>query len=240
MTIEKKSILTPDGSKIFYEVSGSGFPLFLLHGNGGSSDYFKHQVPVFSQYFKVYTIDFRGHGKSTNTQKFFSFDLLSDDIYLITVKEKIHFLNILGFSDGANAAMFFASKYPNKVNKLILNAGNTSSEGLSFLIQLGIHAEYSFYSFLGLFSQKWKQYKERTKLMLKDTGITTEDLQHISAKTLVIVGKQDIIKLSHSLYIAEEIPDSSFVLVSGQGHLFAKKNPLLFNQSILTFLLENR
>lgn len=240
MTIEKKFILATGGSKIFYEISGAGFPLFLLHGNGGSGSYFNYQVPVLSQYFKVYTIDLRGHGKSTNAQKTFTFDMLADDIYLITVKEKIHFLNILGFSDGANTAMSFASRYPEKVKKLILNAGNTIWNGLPWYTQLGIYAEFSFYFILSFFIPKYEQYKERTKLMMKNTGISTEDLRHISAKTLVIVGKHDIIKLSHSLYISDKIPNSSFVLVPGQGHHFAQKNPKLFNQHILTFLLEDQ
>ena len=32
------------GSILYYEESGSGFPLILLHGNGESCEYFVHQV----------------------------------------------------------------------------------------------------------------------------------------------------------------------------------------------------
>lgn len=34
---EKKYAKMPDGSEIYYEKSGQGFPLFLLHGNDGGN-----------------------------------------------------------------------------------------------------------------------------------------------------------------------------------------------------------
>ena len=40
---------------------------------------------------------------------------------------KISSAVILGFSDGANIAMKFAIKYPNKVKALILNGGNSGT-----------------------------------------------------------------------------------------------------------------
>ena len=47
-----------------YLEKGSGQPLILLHGNGGSSKYFKKQIDYFSGDYRVIAIDTRGHGKS--------------------------------------------------------------------------------------------------------------------------------------------------------------------------------
>ncbi|MGC6767669.1 alpha/beta fold hydrolase [Enterococcus sp. LJL51] len=237
---KKNTVTTADGSQIFYETTGTGTPLFLLHGNGGSSDYFSYQVPVLSRYFKVYTIDLRGHGRSTNTQDKLSFDLLSDDLYLITAQENIHSLNILGFSDGANLAIYFAASHPAMVKHLILNAGNTEFQGLTPFSQISVYLEYFWFRLLGIYSSKWRKRAVITHLMLRDIGITERDLERISAKTLVIVGKKDVIKLTHSMYLAEKIPKASFVLIPGQGHLFARKDPNLFNKNVLSFLLEKQ
>lgn len=239
MKIEEKSITIADGSVLFYKVSGTGFPLFLLHGNGGSGEYFIHQAPVFSRFFKVYTVDLRGHGRSTNTQAVLSFKLLSDDLYLITEKENIHSLDILGFSDGANIAMRFAADHPEMVRHLVLNAGNTEVSGMTTAVKIGTQLEYLWFKLLSPFP-RWRKRAAITALMLRDTGITESDLNSISAKTMVIVGKRDVIKLKHSMYIAESIPEAVFVLISGQGHLFALKNPKLFNEHILLFLLEKQ
>ena len=75
------------------------------------------------------------------------------------------------------------------------------------------------------------------RLLFRDIGLTTEDLNQIQAPTLVIVGKHDSIKTQHSMYIARSIPNASFAIVSGQGHMFARRNPKRFNQEVLQFLI---
>lgn len=236
----KKRLLTPDKSTLYYEVSGSGFPLFLLHGNGGSGKYFAKQVPAFSKFFTVYTIDSRGHGHSTNTSDQLTFAQMSDDLHLIMSHENIKQANLLGFSDGANLAMVFAKKYPEFVHKLVLNAGNTIVRGVYWPIQLVTWITYGCLKFCALFSKKAKKRLPVFHLMLTDIGVTTADLQQIKAQTLVIVGKYDVIRRTHSLYLAREIPHASFVLVPKQGHSFAETAPAVFNKEILTFLNEKK
>lgn len=240
MNIDEKMFITTDGSKIFYEVSGKGFPLLLLHGNGGSSKYFSKQIPELSRYFKVYAIDSRGHGQSTNKSSTLTFQQMAEDLFSLMQIEQIKQANILGFSDGANLAMVFTVKYPDKVHSLVLNAGNTLDSGVVFPLRIATYIEYKIVSFLSLFSQKMKQKKEMIGLMMKDIGIDSNDLKKITCKTLILVGKYDIIKRSHSMYLARTIPKASFVLIPGQGHLFARKAPTLFNQNILKFLLEKK
>ena len=43
---------------------GTGDILILLHGNGESNKYFKHQIDFFSSRYRVIAIDTRGHGAS--------------------------------------------------------------------------------------------------------------------------------------------------------------------------------
>lgn len=238
MKKQKKILLTTDNSLIYYEITGQGSPLFLLHGNGGSGKYFEKQVPEFSRYYTVFTIDSRGHGRSTNRSDTLSFEQMADDLYAIMKQENVTKADVLGFSDGANLATVFAKKYPTMVHRLILNAGNTKEDGIFWPFRVLTRIEYSFLSLVALFSKKAKNRQLIVQLMLKDIGVSTTDLRRISAKTLVIVGKNDLIKRAHTLYIAKEIPNASFVSVPKQGHSFAKKVPKLFNKEILTFLKE--
>ncbi|WP_207695071.1 hypothetical protein DOK67_0002600 [Enterococcus sp. DIV0212c] len=238
MEKQKKILLTTDKSLIYYEVSGQGFPLFLLHGNGGSGKYFKKQVPEFSRYFKVFTVDSRGHGRSTNNSTTLSFEQMADDLHMIMDQEHITQANIVGFSDGANLAMVFAKKYPKMVHQLVLNAGNTTVQGVIFPVRIATVIEYACLRLLSLFSEKAKKQLLIVRLMTKNIGISNSDLQRLTAKTLVIVGKHDIIKETHSIYLAKKIPNAAFVLVPKRGHSFAKKDPKTFNQEILTFLNE--
>ncbi|QED58875.1 alpha/beta hydrolase [Enterococcus durans] len=238
MENEKKYAKMADGSEIYYEKCGKGFPLFLLHGNDGSGCFFSEQVPVFKQFYTVYLIDSRGHGRSTNNANTLSFRLMAEDLYTIMLLEGITKANILGFSDGANLALVFSSCYPEKVHRLILNSGNTLVEGVLFSARIASYLHYAWVWLLSIFRPMLRRNLLVINLLLQDVGLSTADLEKIKSKTLIIVGKKDVIKLKHSLYLAKTIPNASFVLVKEQGHQLARKDPERFNQEVLEFLAE--
>lgn len=238
MENEKKYAKMADGSEIYYEKCGKGFPLFLLHGNDSSGRFFSEQVPVFKQFYTVYLIDSRGHGRSTNNANTLSFRLMAEDLYTIMLLEGITKANILGFSDGANLALVFSSCYPEKVHRLILNSGNTLVEGVLFSARIASYLHYAWVWLLSIFRPTLRRNLLVINLLLQDVGLSTADLEKIKSKTLIIVGKKDVIKLKHSLYLAKTIPNASFVLVKEQGHQLARKDPERFNQEVLEFLAE--
>src|SRR5271154_3173140 len=53
-----------DGVQLYYEVYGTGEPLLLVHGNGGSIADFKAQINHFRKRYKVIAMDSRDQGKS--------------------------------------------------------------------------------------------------------------------------------------------------------------------------------
>lgn len=235
---EKKYAKMPDGSEIYYEKSGQGFPLFLLHGNDGSGRFFSEQVPVLERYYTVYLVDSREHGRSTNEASMLNFQLMAEDLNTIMLLEKIDQADFLGFSDGANLALVFASSFPKKVHRLILNSGNTLVKGVRFSARVISNIHYAWVWLLSLFRPSLRKNLLVIKLLLHDIGLTENDLKKINSPTLIIVGKKDVIKLKHSLYIAKTIPKASFVLVKEQGHELARKDPERFNREVLQFLSE--
>lgn len=237
MKSEQKTRKMQDGTVIYYEVTGTGIPLFLLHGDSGSGDFYAPHIPALKKYFTVYTIDSRGHGRSTNNSNTLTFKQMADDLLTIMEQEKIDKASILGFSDGADLAVVFAARFPEKVDHLILNAVNTEFSAIYFPIRVIININYILTKMLTPFSRRMKKRLLITQLMRKNIGVTPADLERIASKTLVIVGKQDIIKLSHSIYLVQKMPNASFVIVPKQGHSFACKDSNLFNQEILSFLL---
>lgn len=190
MKREKKFAKMPDGTDIYYEKSGNGFPLFLLHGNDGSGDFFSKQVPVLEQYFTIYLIDSRGHGHSTNQAGTLNFRLMADDLLTVMLVEQIAQANILGFSDGANLALVFSSNYPDRVHRLILNSGNTLLNGVLWSSRLLSAFHYFFVWLRSLFQPKLRQHLLVIDLLLHDIGLTTQDLENIACPALIIVGKK--------------------------------------------------
>src|SRR5687768_4767566 len=53
-----------NGTKIYYEESGSGEPLLLLHNYANTADSWKTYVEGYSKQFRTIAVDMMGHGRS--------------------------------------------------------------------------------------------------------------------------------------------------------------------------------
>ncbi len=107
-------------AKIYYEVYGKGSPIVILHGGiVGSTLEMGQFIDSLSQKHQIIAISTRGHGRSTMGNTPPTYDQKSKDVAAViseVTKEKV---SILGFSDGAYTAYFFAKNYPEKINKIV-------------------------------------------------------------------------------------------------------------------------
>ena len=218
-----------------YIEKGDGQPLILLHGNGENCDYFSHQIDAFSKRFRVIALDTRGHGQTPRGEKSFTIRQFADDLLDFMNLKGIEKSYILGFSDGANIAMIFAMKYPERVDRLILNGGNLDASGVKRSTQIPIEIGYWFANRFANKSAEAKAHAEMLGLMVNDPNIAPSDLSKITAQTLVIAGTRDMIKESHTRLIAANITNAELAFVPG-NHFVANKNPNEFNDAVLRFL----
>lgn len=219
----------------YYIESGTGYPLILLHGNGEGSDYFCNQISVFAQKYHIYAVDTRGHGKTERGTAPFTIRQFADDLFYFMKEHNIEKANILGFSDGGNIALVFAIKYPDMVNKLILNGANLDTSGIEENVQKIIESEYKKASDLLKTDKSALQKFEMFGLMVNDPNIPLKELETVSAATLVIAGTNDLIKKEHTKLIADNIKNSTLCFIEGD-HFIANKNPNEFNKTVLEFL----
>lgn len=222
---------------LHYQERGNQEPFLLLHGNGEDGSYFKHQIDYFSDRYRVIALDTRGHGKSPRGIKPFTIEQFSCDLYDFMEELGISDAIILGFSDGANIAMKFVIKYPEKVKALILNGGNLNPKGVKRTVQLPIEIGYKAASCFAAKSPDARRNAELLRLMVHEPNITPKELSKLSAPTLVICGKRDMILESHTREIAENIPDAKLSIIRG-NHFLANKRPAAFNKEVDDFLRE--
>lgn len=222
---------------LHYTEAGEGFPLILLHGNGEESSYFEHQMPAFARHFRVIALDTRGHGKSPRGDGEFSIRRFAEDLRLFMDDHAISRAHILGFSDGANIAMAFALRYPERVGKLILNGGNLRPWGVKFFVQLPVVFGYACAKIISLFDRKAVPKAELLGLMVKEPHLTAADFADFRVSTLVIAGKNDMIRESHTREIHRAISGSELAIIPGD-HFVAHGNPEAFNRAVLDFLLK--
>lgn len=222
---------------LYYREKGNKDPFILLHGNGEDGSYFENQIDYFSDKYRVIALDTRGHGKSPRGNAPFTIEQFSRDLYDFMTGLEISNAIILGFSDGANIAMKFAIKHPNMVKALILNGGNLNSKGVKRTTQIPIEMGYRIANRFASKSPDAKRNAEMLGLMVNEPNISPAELSKITAPTLVICGKRDMIKESHTKEIAANIPSAKLSIIKG-NHFIANKRAAAFNKEVDAFLKE--
>lgn len=220
---------------LHYKEKGDGIPFVLLHGNGEDGTYFSNQMEYFSDRYRMIAVDTRGHGKSPKGCAPFTIAQFAEDLNEWMAERNISKAIILGFSDGANIAMKFALQYPDKVEALILNGGNLDAKGVKRSVQIPIEIGYQIARMFAEKSEKAKRNMELLGLMVNEPDIEPEELHSIQAPTLVIAGKNDMIKRGHTETIVNNIPNAKLSIIQG-NHFIANKNPEQFNKEVELFL----
>lgn len=223
--------------KLHYTDNGTGEVLILLHGNSEENGIFIHQIEYFSKKYRVVAIDTRGHGKSPRGTKPFTIRQFAEDLHEFMDEHEFKKAHILGFSDGGNIALIFALKYPEYVDRLILNGANLFEEGIADEAQIAIRKDYKEACEKAKTDKKMIKEVEMLGLMVNDPNIDPEELKNVEAKTLVLTGNDDLIKREHSALIADKIPDAKWVSIPGD-HWIANKYWKDFNRVVDDFLNE--
>lgn len=101
-------------------IEGEGKPLLIIHGFLGTSDNWKTLGGQFvANGYQVHALDMRNHGKSFHSDVF-DYDAMVQDIYDYCEFYRLAVVDVVGHSMGGKAAMFFATRYPDRVDKLVI------------------------------------------------------------------------------------------------------------------------
>jgi pimeloyl-ACP methyl ester carboxylesterase len=105
--------------QLYYEVSGSGLPVLLIHAGVADYTMWDAQFGLFSQSYRVIRYDTRGFGKSrTETTEFSNRQDILDLFCLLGIESAC----VIGISRGSMIAIDFTLEHPDYVSALILVA----------------------------------------------------------------------------------------------------------------------
>jgi esterase len=105
--------------QLHHQTLGQGQPLVLVHGLFGSADNWGSIARQFAQHFQVISIDLRNHGRSPHSESQTYADM-ADDLLELCDDFGLEQIYLLGHSLGGKVAMQFATRYPERVSKLIV------------------------------------------------------------------------------------------------------------------------
>ncbi len=236
-----------DDIKMHYKVYGKGDPLILLHGSLESMENWDKQTSEFAKRYKVITVDSRGHGQSTFTDRKMDYTLLCEDVVTLMKELKIDSAYFVGFGDGGITGLYIALNHPDKIRKLVAIGANYKVDTTAVYGQVLDKVKawdddkvftYVRNNFKGYqnFSQI-TQFTQRMKTMLlTEPNLTLGDLGKIKCPVLFMTGDHDIIKQAHTSLMYENVKQGYMSVIPGTKHYPQKEKAQLVNPTILDFL----
>ncbi len=119
----QSGIAEVNGTKLYYEMAGSGHAMVLLHGGAVDSRAWDDQFAEFAVHYRVIRYDLRNSGKSASPETPFS---NSEDLYALLQYLKVDKAYLLGISRGGGIAFDFTLDHPEMVAALVLISANLS------------------------------------------------------------------------------------------------------------------
>jgi esterase len=247
-------------------IEGSETPLLILHGFLGMGDNWKTLGSRFADNgYEVHMIDQRNHGRSFHDEEF-SYEIMAEDLKNYCDQKNLKNFILLGHSMGGKTAMFFASKYPEQVSKLIVvdiaprqypqhhqdilkglssldfkamdSRDDADDQLKKYISNLGIRQ----FLLKNLYRIGQDNFALRINLPvlvenIEEVGKALPEEAKYTGEVLFIRGERsDYIKDEDMLQIQTHFPKAKLVVVPKSGHWLHAENPEGFYNQVMEFL----
>jgi pimeloyl-ACP methyl ester carboxylesterase len=236
-----------NGLNTYYEVSGKGEPLLLMHGGFCTVETFARQTPDLAARYQVIVPERRGHGRTPDVAGPITYEDMADDTVGLMQALGVSSAHLVGYSDGGNTALIVALKRPDLIRKMVCLGANFHYNGMApVAVEVMAHATPdNFYPWL---TNKYKEvspdgpdhlpvvFDKIMRMWREEPALTLHDLGQIQAPTLVLVGDRDWVAMEHTVQMYESIPNAQLCVVPGATHGAPFEKAALVNQIVLDFL----
>jgi pimeloyl-ACP methyl ester carboxylesterase len=218
-----------NGIELTYAVAGHvGLPpLVLLHALADDSSTWSEMVEALIPMYRVYAVDLRGHGGSSQPGDY-SLELMSSDVLGFLRTLNLEEVTLIGHSLGGAAAYLVAESEPGRVRQLVLEepppplpatpprvVPSKPSEALPF---------------------DWRVLGAIARQRNHPDPAWWEDLNLITARTLVVAGgTESHLPQDQIAALAGRIPNATLVTIHA-GHNVHSTHPAAFLAALLPFL----
>ena len=198
-----------NGMQMYYEVSGEGDPLVVLHGAYMNIPSMGDIVGKLAETHKVYALEFQGHGRTTDIDRPITYPNLADDVAAFMDAVGLEKADVFGYSMGAAAGLQLAIRHPEKVNKLAAasvayDAGGWQPEFTAFIPQMTVEmfVDMPFaaeYRELAADPDGFPALVEKLIQLEKEPMAWEEDVKKLETPVLIISGDADVNTLEHAV-----------------------------------------
>ena len=253
---------TRNGVKTYYEISGEGYPLVLMHANPFDRRMFLYQVAHFSTFMKVINIDLRAYGYSDKPAIPVTMADLCEDVVAVCRQEGVNEAVFAGVSVGGVMGLQLGLDHPELFKALILIGcssmpGDRYQSRIDGYLQQGV-ANFHIKHLTDLVSFEFSTTKLGKYLLgmhtemdsclsapaiaeifnaLQNRDLTTR-LPELKMPVLIMNGEFDN-SLKRSKEMSTRIAGAEHRVIPGAGHACCLEDPATFDGHVLEFLTKH-
>ncbi|MHB8896268.1 MAG: alpha/beta fold hydrolase [Candidatus Geothermincolia bacterium] len=250
--------------RVGYKTFGRGEPLFMIPAYCMTMEVWDPNfLATLSSRYKVVIFDNRGIGETTEGTREFTIDQFADDTAGLITALGYKQANVLGWSIGGDIALSLVVHHPDKVRKLVSDAGDCGGTQKvdaptykQVLKSLGGVQSPTKYMLGALFPAWWMEahpdyWKDfpYPKEKVKPENVAKQDhaynvwkgvydeLPNIKKPVLAVTGTEDVsTPPQNAKILSSRIPGSKLVEVPGAGHGLNLMYPVGFGNIVMDFL----
>lgn len=247
-----------NGMQMYYETSGAGDPLIVLHGAYMNIPSMGEIVPMLAKTHKVYALEFQGHGRTTDIDRPITYPNLADDVAAFMDAVGIAKADVFGYSMGAEAGLQLAIRHPDKVHKLVAASAAYDLEGwqpafkevipqmtVEMILEMPFAKEYPK---LAADPEGFPALAEKLIALEHEPMAWEKEVKALKVPVLIIAGDADVATLEHTVALfrllgggimgdmGAPLPDSRLAILPATSHTAVTTQPDLLHAFIEPFL----
>lgn len=198
-----------NGMQMYYEVSGTGDPLVVLHGAYMNIPTMGTIIPRLAKTHRVYAVELQGHGRTTDIDRPITYPNMADDVAAFMDAVGLPKADVFGYSMGAIVGLQLAIRHPAKVNKLVAASVAYDLEGwqpafTDFIPQMTVEMVLQMpfakeYPRLAANPNGFPELARKLIALEKEPMAWEADVKALKTPVLIITGDADVSTLEHSV-----------------------------------------
>ena len=247
-----------NGMQMYYEVTGTGDPLVVLHGAYMNIPSMGAIIPRLAQTHRVYAVELQGHGRTTDIDRPITYPALADDVAAFMDAVGLGKADVFGYSMGAAVGLQLAIRHPARVNRLVAastayDAGGWQPAFKAFIPQMTAEMFVATpfaeeYRKLAPDPEGFPALARKLIALEQEPMAWGEDVKAMKTPVLIIAGDADVATLEHSVAMfrllgggvmgdmGKPLPASRLAVLPATSHTAVIMQPDLLHAFIEPFL----
>jgi pimeloyl-ACP methyl ester carboxylesterase len=245
-------------SGVCNEVSGAGDPLIVLHDAYMNIPSMGAIIPRPAETYRVYALEFQGHGRTTDIDRPITYPNLADDVAALMEAVGLDSADVFGYSVGAQVGLQLAIRHPAKVNRLVAasvayDLGGWQPAFTAVIPQITVEMTVQTpfaedYRRLAATPDGFPALAKKLIALEHEPMAWEEDVRGLETPVLIITGDADVTTLEHSVALfrlldgggmgdmGEPLPASRLAVMPATSHTAVITQPDLLHSFIEPFL----